>query len=536
MNWNISKKLFLALTVIGIVPMIIFSFLTVSGYQNLIEKQNKCLEGQDQKMVEETQLNYKNIKIQTLLIFALLAVFVIFFSIILVRKFIYPIKKLTKGTEELKQGNLNTRINIESDDEFAELAESFNKMASQLDEKIRQLQDSKQSIKKAYSDLKNQREKSEREKHKVSTIISSFSDPIIMVDNSWVISLFNPSAQKIFGFKEDDRGKKIKKKDSRYFSFSDFEDMVNVSFRSRIIEKKGKILVEEVVIPSDKPENSATRSTPYKAGRVKYNRGDKVYKVTTIPVCDEQNVCFGHMKIFYDLTREKIVDELKSEFISIAAHQLRTPLTAIKWAIRMVLTESSGSLNQEQEDLLNQGYKSNERVIKLVNDMLNVSRIEEGRFGYSFGKHDINEVVDMVMENLKNKIEEKDIKFDLQKPKKIPKIYMDKEKMELVLQNLLENAVKFTPEKGKISLVIKAGKEELTIKVKDNGVGIPKQNQSKLFTKFFRAENVVQMETQGTGLGLFITKNIVDKHNGDIECDSEEGKGTEFIVTLPIKK
>lgn len=535
MNWNISKKLFLALTIIGIVPMIIFSFLTVSGYENLIERQNQCLEDQDQELVQETQLNYKNIKIQTFLIFALLAVFVIFFSIILVRKFIYPIKKLTKGTEELKQGKLNTRINIKSDDEFAELAGSFNKMASQLDEKIKQLQDSKQSIKKAYSDLKAQRERSEMEKHKVSTIISSFSDPIIMVDNSWNISFFNPSAQKIFGFKEGDKKKKVKKKDSRYFSFSDFEDIINVPFRSRIIEKKGKILVEEVVIPSDTPEDT-TRNTPYKAGRVKYNRGDTVYKVTTIPVCDEQNVCFGHMKIFYDLTREKIVDELKSEFISIAAHQLRTPLTAIKWAIRMVLTEKPGSLDKEQEELLNQGYKSNERVIKLVNDMLNVSRIEEGRFGYSFGKHDINEVVEMVVDNLNNRIEEKGIKFDLQKPKKIPKIYMDKEKMELVLQNLLENAIKFTPEKGKVSLVIKAGKEDLTIKVKDNGVGIPRQNQDKLFTKFFRAENVVQMETQGTGLGLFITKNIVDKHNGDIECDSEEGKGTEFTVTLPMKK
>ena len=532
MNWTLAKKLFFALTVIGILPMIIFSFLTISAYQELLDKQGEYLEKENKEIITTTQLNHQNIKIQAFLIFALLSIFVIFFSIILVKKFIHPIKKLTQGTESLKQGDLSTRIKIESDDEFSRLADSFNEMASQLNDKIKQLQNSKESIKKAYTDLKQQREKSDEERHKISTIIENFSDPIIMVDNQWKISLFNPSAQDVFKIKQEDMGKKVKKDDERYLSFESFKNIIKTHYNSKIIEKKKKTLVEEVVVSNNKNDPKEASS----ARKQKYSKGDLIYKVVTIPVCDETNVCLGHVKIFHNLTREKMIDEMKSEFISIAAHQLRTPLTAIKWAMRMVLTKEAGGINEEQEELLKQGYKSNERLIKLVNNMLNVSRIEENRFEYSFDKNDISEIIDLVIENLDKEMKKKNIEFEIKKTSRIPKIYMDNEKIELVLQNLLENAVKFTPKRGKISLTIKAGKENITIKVKDNGVGIPKESQANLFSKFFRAKNVAKMEVEGSGLGLFITKNIINKHEGDITYESEEGKGTEFIVTLPIKK
>ena len=111
---------------------------------------------------------------------------------------------------------------------------------------------------------------------------------------------------------------------------------------------------------------------------------------------------------------------------------------------------------------------------------------------------------------------------------------MDKQKMILVLQNLLENAVKYTPNHGRIEVVVECGKQFLKFKVKDNGVGIPAKDQKKLFSKFFRGDNVVRMQTEGSGLGLFIVNNIINRHGGDITCHSEEGKGTEFVFTLPI--
>ena len=242
------------------------------------------------------------------------------------------------------------------------------------------------------------------------------------------------------------------------------------------------------------------------------------------------------MKIFNDLTREKMIDKMKSEFISIAAHQLRTPLSAIKWIIKMVLDGDAGELNKEQHDLLQKGYQSNERIIGLVNDLLNVSRIEEGRFGYNFDYGDFNEVITVIVESCEKLIAKNHQKFEVIKPTVLPKVYMDKERISLVLQNLVENAIKYTPEYGSIELKVTVDEGHLKISVRDNGVGIPKEDTDKIFTKFFRASNVIRMETEGTGLGLFIAKNIVEKHGGIIEMESEEGKGTMFTFTVLMEK
>jgi signal transduction histidine kinase len=242
------------------------------------------------------------------------------------------------------------------------------------------------------------------------------------------------------------------------------------------------------------------------------------------------------MKIFHDLTREKAIDQIKSEFISIAAHQLRTPLSAIKWILKMVLDEDSGKLNEEQRELLDKGYKSNERIIGLVNDLLSVSRIEEGRFGYNFDMCDLQEIIDIVKDNTKNLIKKNSQSFKITKPSNLPKAYIDKERILLVLQNLVDNAIKYTPEFGKIEIIIKKQDDKfLKVSIKDNGVGIPEKDKVKLFTKFFRATNVMRMQTEGSGLGLFIAKNIIEEHKGRIYIESEEGKGTKINFTLPLK-
>ena len=242
------------------------------------------------------------------------------------------------------------------------------------------------------------------------------------------------------------------------------------------------------------------------------------------------------MKIFYNLTREKAIDKIKSDFISIAAHQLRTPLSAIKWVIKMILEGDAGELNVEQRDLLRKGYISNERIIRLVNDLLNVSRIEEGKFGFNFEKTDFQEVLVAAKGNLEGLIAKNHQELIVQKPEKIPLVYLDKERMIMVLQNLLDNAVKYTPEYGKIEIIITTDKNFLYVKVKDQGIGIGKNDQTKLFSKFFRAANAVKLETEGSGLGLFIVKNIIEKHNGSIELKSEEGRGTEINFSLPIER
>ncbi len=353
------------------------------------------------------------------------------------------------------------------------------------------------------------------EKNKINSIISNFIDPVIVLDKDFKINLINPAATSILGLTSDKLGKRIQT--SKKLSFNNFKSVVNEKFVVEGIEEghPSEFPVEELIIEK--------------------NDQKIIYKIITARVIGMDKKNIGVMKIFQDLTREKNLDKLKTEFISIAAHQLRTPLSAIKWVIKMVADGDAGKLNKEQQELLDRGYKSNERVIGLVNDLLNVSRIEEGRFGYSFKKSSFENILNIVIADLEKNIAKNHIKLVLNKPKKMPKIYMDKDRIVLVMQNLLENAVKYTPEYGKIEVIIETKEDVLKVKIKDNGVGIPEKDQEKLFLKFFRASNVVRLQTEGTGLGLFIAKNIIDKHNGKIWMKSEEGKGTTACFSLPLK-
>ena len=399
--------------------------------------------------------------------------------------------------------------------DITEIKKFQEKLEDKVKKRTKELEKTKDKLAKTLEETKEAKNLVENEKDKTLAIISNLVDPIIIMDKNDKVSLINPEAKEIFKFPKTIIGKKINKKNN--YSLNNFK----------------KLSKKEFKVAS--PENIDSKKENEEEVEVEHEGDTLTYKVVTTKIYDNKKRYTGVMKVFSDLTREKRINRLKTEFVSIAAHQLRTPLSAIKWAIKMILDGDTGKINEDQEDLLKKGFESNERMIKLVNDMLNVSRIEEGRLEYSFEKENLQEVYKTIISNLDNKIKEKKINFKIEKPQKMPDIYMDKEKIRLVLQNLLENAIKYTPENGKVDFRIKKVNKKITIKVKDNGVGIPKKDQRKLFSKFFRAENVIKMQTDGTGLGLFIANNVIKKHGGKIEYKSEEGRGTEFTIHLPIK-
>ena len=224
--------------------------------------------------------------------------------------------------------------------------------------------------------------------------------------------------------------------------------------------------------------------------------------------------------------------------MTISAHQLRTPLSAIKWTIRMLLDGDVGKLTDEQTEFLKKAYQSNERMVNLVNDLLNVTRIEEGRYLYNPEELDMIELIEKTIIPLKEIAERKNLKFEFLKPKeKEIKVRVDKEKISLAISNLVDNAINYTKE-GKISIQFEYDSKDKQVKfsVKDTGIGISEEQQKRLFSKFFRGINAIKAETEGTGLGLFIAKNIIEAHGGRIWFESEEGKGTTFYFTLPLKK
>ncbi len=361
----------------------------------------------------------------------------------------------------------------------------------------------------------------EREKKQTETIVSNLPNGVIQYDNEFRIKLINPRAEQILGVsKKDVLGKKITSdtlvEDPKY------ESLVKVLYPALADN------VKKIPTPDNKTKIMEMRIT-------KPTETD--LQITTVPMEDHHKNIIGYLKIIRDTSREKAISRTKSEFISIAAHQLRTPLSAIKWIFRMLLDGDAGKVTKEQEDFLQKGYESNERIIQLVNDMLNVARIEDGRFGYEFYKVDIVELINRVIESYALKAEEKKIELTFSKPKdKINPLKIDPSRIELVLQNLVDNALKYTPEGGKIEVGLELLKDYVQISVKDSGVGIPDGQEKRLFSKFFRGSNVIKMQTEGTGLGLFITKNIVLRHGGKIWVKTKEGKGTTFYFTLPTKE
>ncbi len=230
------------------------------------------------------------------------------------------------------------------------------------------------------------------------------------------------------------------------------------------------------------------------------------------------------------------LDDVKSGFISVVAHQLRTPLSGIKWTLNLLINGDLGVLSTEQKTFLMKAYESNDRMISLVNDMLGADRIESGKVRYIFQPVQLIDIVDNVLFELLPQANAKGIAIDFStKPLDAPKVRGDAEKIRAVFQNLLDNAIKYSKPSGhiKISLLLHSQKEVL-VEVKDDGIGIPKEQQQNIFNRFFRAQNAVKLETDGSGLGLFIVKNIVERHGGKIAFESEEGKGVTFSFTLPL--
>ena len=185
---------------------------------------------------------------------------------------------------------------------------------------------------------------------------------------------------------------------------------------------------------------------------------------------------------------------------------------------------------------MEKSYKSNEEMINLISDLLNVTRIEEGKYLYKPALADLKEITQSVIDLHQEKIGQKNIKLEFQKSKeKLPKVRVDLEKIKLAIGNLVDNAINYTLPQGNITISVKKKTEGLTFQIKDTGIGIPKDQQERVFTKFFRGVNAIRMETEGSGLGLFITKNIVEAHGGKIWFETKEGKGTTFYFTLPVK-
>lgn len=229
------------------------------------------------------------------------------------------------------------------------------------------------------------------------------------------------------------------------------------------------------------------------------------------------------------------LDRAKDEFVSMASHQLRTPLTSVKGYISMVIEGDAGKITDAQKGLLDQAFNSSERMVHLINDFLNVSRIQTGKFIIDKHPTDLSKVVDQEIDSMQPSALARNLKFVYEPPKNFPMVNVDESKIRQVIMNFTDNAIYYSHENTSIIVSLSVDDEGILFTVKDNGIGVPTDEQEQLFTKFYRASNARKQRPDGTGVGIYLAKKIIDAHDGKVVFESVEGKGSTFGFRMPLK-
>jgi PAS domain S-box-containing protein len=407
-----------------------------------------------------------------------------------------PISRLRAGANRIANGDFSQPISVTSHDELGQLAIAFNGMSERLKESYRRL------------NLEQQRDQA---------MLQSMGEGLIAINEKEQIVLINHVAVTLLGL--SDTMAPIGKPVQEAYQLYDKDDKTNAPLapekRPFVMALRAGTSVNDVYI-FHKPDGK------------KY-----LLNVTAEPVKLDDKVV-GAIMVFRDVTKEREIDRMKTEFISLASHQLRTPLSAIKWFSEMLVSGDAGTLQPEQLDFAKNIADSTERMISLVNALLNISRIESGRIMIDPKPTDLKELVSGITNDLKGKTAEKEQTLIISVHAELPKINLDPRLIGQVYLNLLTNAIKYTPKGGEISVLISKKDDQVISQVTDNGYGIPKVQQERIFQKFFRASNAVKVETDGTGLGLYLIKSIVESSGGKIWFESAEGKGSTFWFSIPL--
>lgn len=353
------------------------------------------------------------------------------------------------------------------------------------------------------------------ERNELMSIISVLRDGIIAYDPNFRILIFNRAAEQIFNLKS--------------------QEVVGQYFNPERAQEKQFKLISQIIFPSLAPM-VIRRSEPGVYPQIvdiSFDEPKIELQVATDKIIDPKGQLLGFVKLVHDRTREIELIRSKTEFIAVTSHQLRTPLTGIHWIFESLAKQN---LDESQKELINTGLGASIKLSKIVNDLLDVSKIEEGRFGFQFENINIIAFLEETIGQMKDISQQFNVKFYFQKPTE-PSIVIsaDAQKLSMAVSNLIDNAVRYNVPNGEITVAIERVKDQpyVQISIKDTGIGIPADQINKLFTKFFRAENVTTVYPDGTGLGLYIVKNIIKRHGGEIWVESEVNRGSTFYFTLP---
>ncbi|HSX58112.1 MAG TPA: ATP-binding protein [Candidatus Saccharimonadales bacterium] len=356
------------------------------------------------------------------------------------------------------------------------------------------------------------------ERNKLSVTLSGITEGVFVVDKDGIISFFNEASEQIFGAKAS---AVIGKKADEVLQISDADGPVKV----------------EYFFPKEKLSKDMVT---YSRNGVRITQPDgkaNFANLIAANIVEGEGINLGAIVTIHDVSKEKELEEMKLDFVSMAAHELRTPLTSIRGYLSVLQEELKTKLNEDQLSFLEKAFISSTQLAALVENLLSVSRIERGSLQIQTQVTDWERLLEESYTNFEPQAHERQVKFTYDKPKeKLPYVLVDKFRISEVVSNLIGNALNYTPSGGQVEVSTEIKEDQLITHVKDTGPGIPEQAIPKLFTKFFRVSGVLEQGSKGTGLGLYISKSIVDMHKGRIWVESKIGKGSTFSFSVPVSK
>lgn len=354
------------------------------------------------------------------------------------------------------------------------------------------------------------------ERNELRSILASLDDAIIVYDENFRGIFFNPAAERLFKMQT--------------------KAIIGHKFVPQDVEREGWRTLIQVVFPALAPRVVArSKEGEYpQVVDVSFTSPQLEFRVTTAPINNESGRLLAFMKIVRDRTALIAAMRSRSEFVTVASHQLRGPVTDITWALDSLATAKE--LDESDKMIVQNAAAASRGLLRRIEDLLNISKMEEGQLGYHFEEANIADFLGKILADTLPAARKAGVKMYFDRPAdELPKVMIDPKHLSLAVQNLLENAVRYNIENGEVIVKVDRmqGKPFIEVSVKDTGIGIPSEAQEKLFTKFYRADNALRSQTEGSGLGLYITKNIIMAHGGEVWVESELNRGTAVHFTLP---
>lgn len=404
-------------------------------------------------------------------------------------KFTRPVEQLTESIKEVKAGNLDTQIDVTSDDEIGQLSLEFNKMTQRL-------------LLFEHSTLG----KVMMEKSKSLAIVKSIADPLMVLDNDYRIIMVNKAFEDTFQTSESQIYDK---------HFLEVVKMTEVYDYIQSLHPVHEIQFNE-------------KTFYYQSERTYY-----YFNIIINKVEDIESKMNGIVVLFQNVTELKELERMKTNFISTISHEFKTPLTSLMMGTSLLAECNIGSLNSKQKDVLESMEEDCHKLTKLVDDLLHLSKLESAKYVYKMELYSIERVIENSIKSFYQNANAKEVQIKYSAGYDLPRVFVDQERITWVLNNLISNALKYTKSGDSISILTYIKDNMIHVSISDTGIGIPKEYINSIFEQFVQVENS-DLEVRGTGLGLYIAKEIVNAHGGSIWCESIPNEGSCFTFTLPI--